>query len=258
MSIDINPDKIGFTGDWHGNTHYAVRAIEYAAERGADVIVQLGDFGYMGKSVPRYLDALDAALEAHQSTLYWLDGNHENHPRISELDYAPDGTHQLTERIFHLPRGYRWTWRGVSFVALGGAHSVDRQMRTPMFNWWEGETVTLAQAFQVIEGGEADVMLTHDAPAGWDIPGLNNTGFPESELWSAAAHRELLAMVAKHVRPRALFHGHFHRRYSLASAPVRPQLSAPVAHRITSVEGLDCDGGPLSNNVMVKNISELM
>jgi len=53
------PARIGFAGDWHMNAAWAVAAIRHAAERRADVIVHVGDFGYTFDG--RFVRRLDAA-----------------------------------------------------------------------------------------------------------------------------------------------------------------------------------------------------
>lgn len=259
---EMEPEYIGLAGDWHGNGRYGRRALEYAIDRQANVVLHMGDFGIMGAdlTIQRYLESLSVVLDAHEIDLYFLDGNHEDHPQLAEYPYAEDGTQVLAKRIFHLPRGFRWQWGDVKFLALGGAHSVDRQSRTPGYSWWPEETVTAEQASKVMQDGEADVMLTHDAPAGWTIPGLGDDRYwPEAEIRTANLHRDLLALVAQTVKPRHLFHGHYHSRYTMDGAPVSSSfdLPRPPLHVIQHVEGLAEDGVMLHNNVLVKRLSEL-
>ena len=69
----------------------------------------------------------------------------------------------------------------------------------------------------VMAEGECDVLLTHDCPEGVPIPGTDRDSslefWPEQELRTAWAHRELLAEVATALRPTRLWHGHFHMPY---------------------------------------------
>ncbi len=39
----VPPQRVAFAGDWHVNGGWAERAIAHAKDRGADVIVHLGD-----------------------------------------------------------------------------------------------------------------------------------------------------------------------------------------------------------------------
>ncbi len=236
--------RIGVAGDWHGNTAWAVRAVRRMGALlpgdGRRVIVHLGDFGiWPGPEGHDYLSRLDAALTAAGAELWFVDGNHEDFTQLARLRPGPDGREQVTGRIWHLPRGYRWRWHGREWLALGGAVSLDRAGRTEGINWWPEEEITRAQAGSVIAAGRADVMVTHECPAG-----VKHSFPPPPSWWSPAdlrrsdAHRALLREVVLAVRPRWLMHGHLHiayqRRVDLGAGPIE-------------VTGLDCDGAESGN-----------
>jgi len=243
------PSRVAFAGDWHANTRWGIAAIQYAAEHGADVIVQLGDFGYEFRAA--FLDGLERALHRTGLRLLFVDGNHEDFPTLLRYPVRGNGLRQLTDRVWHLPRGFRWRWGGLRWLAIGGAHSVDRPWREPGVSWWREETVTDADIQRAVAGGQADVMVSHDCPAGVPIPGLAESAhlWPAEELAASDVHRSRLRTVVEAVRPRSLWHGHFHRRYStvtdLGYGPV-------VAH------GLDCDGSTLDGNVAVVALDEIV
>jgi hypothetical protein len=94
-------------GDLHGDTTAALAAIRRAQRDGCGAIVQLGDFGYWENTPAgeRYLDVVDAALEAAGLPLYWLDGNHENHELLVRRYGAGRGRlTTIRPRLFHLGR----------------------------------------------------------------------------------------------------------------------------------------------------------
>ena len=62
--------------------------------------------------------------------MYWIDGNNENPTALAVLDAGLDGFVEVADRCLYIPRGHRWTWRGVHFGALGGAFSIDWRDRT--------------------------------------------------------------------------------------------------------------------------------
>jgi Calcineurin-like phosphoesterase len=144
------PDRIGVAGDWHGNTAWATRAIRKMASLlppGPRVIVHLGDFGiWPGPDGHDYLTALTGALADADAELWFVDGNHEDFTELARLRPGPDGRSPVTDRIWHLPRGYRWRWHGREWLALGGAVSVDRALRTAGVDWWPEEEITWRQA----------------------------------------------------------------------------------------------------------------
>lgn len=240
------PRRIAFSGDWHQNADYACEAIAYARSEHADVVVHLGDFGY--RFSRSFLQQVTAALTAAGMHLLFVDGNHEDFPRLLRREVGANGLRRLTDRVWHLPRGLRWRWAGVDFVALGGAHSVDRPYRQPGISWWAQERITDEQAAAVIAGGHADVLIAHDCPAGVHIPGLEPAMFQPRELQLAAEHRQVLRRVVNTVRPSWVWHGHYHRDY-------REQVDFGYGPVI--VTGLDCDGADLTANVRVVDMTQL-
>lgn len=245
------PQKILFAGDWHGNGAWAQKVIQHARKHDADTIVQLGDFGWWVDcdATRRYLKHVRRNLVECGITLYWVDGNHEDHSRRAE--WAAPGVDPL-DPIVYLPRGFRWQWWGREWLAMGGAHSVDRLARTPGRSWWDEEHISDEQLWTAINGGRADVMLCHDCPSGVDIPGIGedpeldalHSPFPLSELRLANAHRQKLRQICDVVQPDILLHGHYHVRY-------RNLLTYPHAEP-TLVEGLSHDGSySLTDNTML-------
>lgn len=246
---DFVPDVIAFAGDWHMNGPYAAKAIEYARERGANVVVHLGDFGYTFER--RYMLLVAAALRWAGIPLLFVDGNHED---FDQLHRYPVNTHGLRslgyQGIWHLPRGTRWQWGDTRFLALGGAHSVDRQAREEGVSWWPQERITPFQATIVVNRGPADVLIAHDCPSGVPIPGLDTTGrqFPLAEITRSDQHRALLRTVVDAVRPRAIWHGHYHQRCSARTVEPWGEML---------IEGLDRDGSALAANVQTVQLTDL-
>lgn len=241
-----DPQCIAIAGDWHGNIPWGQHAMTAAKDHGAEIIVHLGDFGYWtdNPETRKMLSRWEHRLAWHKLHLWWLDGNHENHWRLNAQPINPEtGMRDITEHIHHLPRGHRWVWNDRTWMALGGAHSVDWQGRTEGKDWWPEEFLTWAQLEAAIDPGPVDIMLTHDMPRGARCPELDRKtwGFPDSELAASAQHRELIRTVVEEVRPEVLYHGHMHCRYDDL-----------LEHRggKTLIRGLDCDGQHLGYNMI--------
>lgn len=247
-----DPAKIMVAGDWHGNANWAHQVIGHAYISGVDVIVHCGDFGWWVDefSTHMYLRRVQDSLTGAGITLYWVDGNHEDHTKIEEWVDATNGQPWSDRRypnIVHLPRGHRWEWWGETWLAMGGAHSVDRLQRTEGKSWWDGEHITESQADYAIAGGHADVMVCHDCPYGVQIPGIlddteedaRRSGWPLSELLASTEHRKRLQRIVNAVKPKILLHGHYHRRYD-----------AIYSHGggVTRIVGLDMDATELDRN----------
>jgi predicted phosphodiesterase len=232
--------KIVFAGDWHMNPGYAEYAIAWAKSQDAQVILHTGDFGYT--FVREFVNAVHEAAEESDLIVMFVDGNHEDFNYLYSLPIDPDGVRRVTdERIWHLPRGFRWEWSGKSFLALGGAVSVDQDYRTPGASWWPEETITFGEAILIAEEGHADIMVTHDAPAGHEIPGLRPDDFAPHLIHASELHRKTLKHVVDEVTPELLVHGHYHIRYSAVNGD-------------TAIEGLGADGSAFYSNMLVKDL----
>lgn len=215
--IDGDPDRVLLAGDWHGNTNRAGGVIASAGMRGIPVVLQLGDFGFWvpGADTDAYLDTVDKLCARHGVELLWVDGNHEDHVTLNALPLNDSGVRPIREHIHHLPRGFRWTWHGRTWMALGGAHSIDKHLRTPGRSWWPEEYLSDADLDRAISGGPVDIIVSHDCPDRVDTPGLAPDGFfPAAQIADADAHRYLVGTVVDATRPGVLFHGHYHRRYN--------------------------------------------
>lgn len=246
----IPPQRIAFAGDWHMNARWATRAIEYAAHRDAEVIIHLGDFGLTFD--PKFMVGLEKALAKYRLDLLFVDGNHDDHDMLALRFLDRYGLHRMSNRVWHLPRGTRWEWDGVKFLAVGGAHSVDRQDRTPGVDWWSGEALSLDDIERSCAGGPTDVLISHDCPSGVIVPGIDDnpvpSGWPPEELRAAREHRIFLRQIVDATQPKHIWHGHYHICYTTA---------ADLGYGPVQVTGLSFDDLDLDDNVQVVNLDDL-
>ncbi|MDA8332489.1 MAG: metallophosphoesterase [Candidatus Dormibacteraeota bacterium] len=233
--IPGNPKRLLVAGDTHGNwLHWKHVLLPAAHEHQVEGIVQLGDFGYwpLTGEGRDYLAWLSSELDDADSWIVFVDGNHEDHKALRQLPRRPDGFVEVTDRIVWAPRGHRWTWGGVRFLALGGAYSIDRQYRkldSGRWGWFKEEVITSEQAKLASAGGAVDVLLTHDAPLGAQ-PRVRMEGVPKHSP-GAQHNLGLVQEVAESTEPKLLLHGHWHQFQ---------QVRLPG--RETEVIGLSMDG----------------
>lgn len=224
-------------GDWHGDGSWAERVIWRAKKQlpaeEIPVILQLGDFGvWPGRDGFKYLRHVQHVLEDAGALLMFIDGNHEDFGQIEEwhggfphFPAHPPGK----DRIWHLPRGYRWQWGGRTWLAAGGAASVDRREITGYMHgvpwiragriegtsWWPGEQLTGGQAAAIIADGKADVMVCHDFPSGVTHA---HSPFLASchplDIADAEEHSRRMQSIVDAVQPGHYLHGHLHRCYT--------------------------------------------
>jgi hypothetical protein len=225
---------VGIMGDVHGNTRHTVAAIARMCELLPEprIILQAGDFGVYPETgtfewageivhVQTFLEAVEEVLKAGNAELWFVDGNHEDHHLLRRhqqlvsdfgVPYGNPVRLAPSHHITWLPRGYRWEWHGRTWLALGGAVSVDKLLRTEGKDWFPEEAITDEQEAAVIAGGPADIMLTHDAPVDAPLRLIR----PAPVAWqpmipAADAHRERMQRICEAVKPSWLFHGHYHQ-----------------------------------------------
>jgi hypothetical protein len=243
ITTGLDPEIIVFAGDWHGNGPWAADMIRSAKNNGADVIVQAGDTGF--KFDHNFMRHLRRALTETEIELYFVDGNHDEHPQLFnkwKLDENGFGIPRFTNpvevnRIHYVPRGHRWDWNGKTFMGLGGAVSVDRQWRVQGDSWWPEEQITPRQFEYAMRPGKVDVMVCHDICDSAELPNLRkSSGWPEDVLAESAEHRKIIQQVVDQVQPELFVHGHFHVRYDQMVGSMR-------------VLSLDMDGTSFKRNL---------
>lgn len=243
MEFPSEVRRVAVAGDWHGNYNYVPRALNYAYKQGAEVVVHVGDFGYW-REPDGYLDMVERFCQTHNMIVMFVDGNHENHDLLNSVPIDEDGVRRIRDHLWHLPRGFRWEWGLITFLALGGAVSVDAHLRTPGIDWWDREALSIQDAYKAVEGGIVDVIFSHDCPSGVGIPGIDESAsrFPDYLLHEAQEHRNLLRKVVDETKPLWLYHGHYHCRYSTVLIG---------DGYTTEIVGLDKDFSPFENNMII-------
>lgn len=232
-------------GDLHGDTGWALRLIRAAAAAGARRIFQIGDLGvcWPGRDKYKFDRRLSRGLTPHEMTLLFIDGNHDHHPELRRLPIEEDGLARVRENILYLPRAGRYQYAGLRFGGLGGAYSVDKQLRTEDKDWWPDEEIAPEDVEKLVAGGSLDVLLTHDVPI--DFQGLVS-GFPDlpcEVVRQADVGRRLLQSAVDQLRPAQVFAGHWHQR-----------RTDVLKHRDggdTRVDVLDMNGSATGNAVLV-------
>lgn len=223
---------LGLIGDSHGDCEFIRSALDHLWSKGCTQALQLGDFGYW-PHVARGQDFLQWAstyAESRGMTLYWLDGNHENHEMLALEPRSFDGTVRFGNNLIYLPRGTRLSWGQLNAVVIGGAPSIDREYRVEGQSWWSGEELSVAEAEAIIEDGPTDLVFAHDCPAQTPLV----LQFAPDDFPAGFGHRKMLSEIADQIRPSIWFHGHYHQRHS-AEVNMTPDYKL-------FVEGFACDG----------------
>jgi len=248
--------RVLVAGDWHANTGAAFEVLDHASEIGADLVLHVGDYGWWPRddAGQKFIRKVEKRLAERGLDLWWIDGNHEDFDRLDAHPINDDGRRQLSDHVWHLPRGFRWHWEESTWVAVGGAVSVDRQSRTEGKTWFAAEELTDQQAGLIIAAGRADVIVAHDAPLGvpflrgelrQDLPAWrrdDKVPWPIGALMRSDEHQRRVRRVVEGVGATRVFHGHHHIRYS---------DTLQTERGIVQVEGLGMDMDPPSSRCLL-------
>lgn len=213
--LDKAPALVLVAGDWHQDRRAAAVAWALARQAGAELIIQVGDFGFW----PRHRDGRGfltiCSRLAHSTGIpcWFIDGNHEDHVALNAVDLEASGLRIVAPGIAHIPRGTSWDWDGQRWGAMGGAFSIDLDHRTPGVDWFAEEEITPAQTDAMIDAaisrwGRLDVLLCHEAPARAGIP--YRFRLREDLAVRAERQRELLQRLVCTLAPDVVIHGHHH------------------------------------------------
>jgi predicted phosphodiesterase len=224
--------KVLLYGDSHSDHMYTRSILTSARAWGAQVAIQLGDFGYTFDA-NMIVAIADWLAEDETRQFYWVDGNHDDHEYLADLtsaygfdapidmsaapliDHLHDCIRKFPERMFYCPRGAVFTIGDMTVMSMGGAYSIDKNYRTPFVSWWPQEMITHAEVDRALtnaEGKKIDVMLTHDAPITDTLAEMiDRYGYKEDP--HSHSNRVVLGRIVEEVNPRDLFHGHYHWRY---------------------------------------------
>lgn len=212
IQIECPEGMVLVVGDTHCDIKFLEReVIPCALSLGISRIIQVGDFGYW-PNMPdgvKFLNRLQEVLSFHDMYLDWLDGNHEAHTWLRKI-YGNVRERTVMwphSRITYLPRGSTWQLGNRKFMACGGAFSIDRQYRTALYDWFPEELIDDYDVRVCRAKGKVDVLLTHDAPGGFECQTEHGKAkdCPETD-----ENRQRLFKVFASAAPKLVMHGHWH------------------------------------------------
>ena len=228
--------RVAIAGDWHANTMWVQTVMPSLHATAPDVrtILHAGDFGILpdrrGKG---FLAAVDVQCAASQiERVLVTPGNHEDWGRLNQrFASRPGEAIRLSDAVWVLPRGFRFTLAGRTFLSFGGAASLDFAYRRAQGTWWPEELATWDEVFRTIAGGPVEVLITHETIDGGTakveaVLDSNPMGWDDDALEYSKESRRLITALWLGVAPDLFFHGHLH-------AADRIQLT--TAQRIVSL-----------------------
>lgn len=201
---------IYITGDTHGHQERFDAFNRYL--KAGDILIILGDFGYIFKNNKREQDFINY-LSQLPYLICFIDGNHENFHYLNSLPISlwhGGHVHKIRANIIHLMRGQVFTIENKTFFTMGGAFSITRHMGIKNYNWWE-EELPHAQEYDDAYNNlnhvhfQVDYVLTHTCP---------KSVIYQMGLQPVAGDKnlvEFLELLDKIVNYQHWYFGHFHK-----------------------------------------------
>lgn len=195
-----------FAGDAHGNLAYMRHVLRIAQEVNAQLVVQVGDFGFWPSK--SFSSIVNNDFIEGEMPLWVIRGNH---------DFTGDAYQYLKTPTFEpgltlISDGWKTEIDGVSIGFLGGAVSVDQDARVPGRSWWPDEITSDDNVAAALFNGPVDVWVTHDAVF---RPPMKEewlfNGWISDQL---KVQQKKMQHVFEKLKPRLHIHGHWHCRYS--------------------------------------------
>lgn len=194
-------------GDLHGDW---ASLNQLMTKKRPDMIWQVGDFGcwprmeiqkpvLYGQQRPWILKGLKVPVG---TTVFWCDGNHEDHEFLQLWQTAGQPT-LFYDRVYYMPRGTMLKLEdGTSVLFMGGAHSVDQGERTIGFDWFPQENINYAQIDRALEHERVDIVVSHTCPEEF---APNNHAIKSDD-----PNRKALSAILHHFKPELWYFGHWH------------------------------------------------
>ena len=151
---------IAILGDIHGAFEVLADRVQKAHEAGATALIQVGDFGYYKALVHRLFE-LKLPIP-----VYWIDGNHEEHEHFLDSDDLLE----VHDNCFFVPRGRVLTIDGRKIAFMGGAASIDKNIRMSYrMHWSPRENIRQEDTDRMLvelnqNDNEVDMLITHVPP----------------------------------------------------------------------------------------------
>lgn len=208
---------LGLLGDVHGTASFIHDSFSWFKKNGIHDVVQMGDFWFYD---PRELIKLSRMAKRFEINFHFIDGNHENFAFLTKkTDEFRDEEGNptpviLSEQVTYMPRGIRGTVGDKSFLAMGGAVSVDQIKRTAGKDWFPEENLTPQDVHVGTQGDPVDIMFTHDLPLECRSEHTVGKVFDEIVEANLVDYNVHMNAIYRYHQPDLLVHGHYHKFYT--------------------------------------------
>lgn len=202
--------KVLLVGDTHGVFGPLNTLIN---QQRPDIIVQLGDLGYWPNVWPERLETINT----QGADLLFCDGNHEDLESLySKHPKTKDESVQLAKHIYWIPRGtiINLPVLGTTLF-FGGANSIDKDWRTPGYDWFSNELPTYGdidtydyfRKLYAEHNQKVKTVVSHTAPNKFDF--MKHFHGAEEDPTT-----QFLNKILEETKPENWYFGHWHGHFT--------------------------------------------
>lgn len=221
--------RIVLIGDVHGLDGPLNHIVENHGCFAARAVIQVGDMGWRpGTSYrPTRGGGLNQRpyFQSPTHPVYWLDGNHDWHPALKDITEVTE----VQKNLFYVPRGTAIDFGGIRVGFLGGADSVDKEIRRcNAMHWWKEEQISEEDVARAKGIGPVDLLVTHAPPrsaVAEIFKGRDSGAFFTQMGWvKDTTSEERIQEVWDHLGNPPLVCGHLHQSWSRDNVTVLDEL----------------------------------
>lgn len=210
-------DNIYVMGDVHGNWDQIIEVVPSLGDPVGATLIQVGDFG-MGfrplSDEKLLLEDLNDNLVKHNVNLLVIRGNHDDPSYFTGQNIRSNIRLIADYTIEELG--------GQTYLFVGGALSIDRELRLEGRSWWSSEGIKdLTDDEWNDIAGKIDVVITHTAPPiappvlressmAVKMASLRDPSLIEDVRKENDKMQKLWKRVTEFHSPSQWFYGHFH------------------------------------------------
>ena len=201
--------RILYIGDTHGDFRHLNILLSDKVNK-YDIAIVLGDFGYW-PGLSEHFGIIERIKVPEFKQLYFVDGNHENHDELQRIvkEQGWNVPIEMHRRVYYLPRGCWFTIRNLNFLAVGGADSIDKNLRIEGRDWFKSEIPNYAEMDRSLSHDiKINVVLSHT------VPSLIANELRQNRYKMEEPTNKFLDAIWNKYKPSRWYFGHWHQYYN--------------------------------------------
>lgn len=203
-------------GDIHGDYRVLQRAIDRANEVNATALIQVGDFGLYRSFNMNNEEQFKDVLTTSKVPVYFVDGNHDDCTRWTTYTNVTQIYPEFP--LYYVPRGTVMELDGRTIAFMGGAASIDKNIRlSDGWHWDEMENISPYEILRMMDNARnknIDMFITHCPPTSV----INEHFDPRAKLQFGVGldwhdhNQDIIENIWRAIGTPMIYSGHMHKK----------------------------------------------